>query len=256
MPPQDSAAPRRGALVLLAEHNPVNQRVAVLLLTRLGLVADVVANGRLAVEALDRCHYDCVLMACQMPGMDGFEATAEIRRRESHHRRVPIIAMTAQATTGDREKSFAAGMDDSICNPLTAGELQLALARVLVMNLPRQDAPLTLDESVLAVYREMCCDDTPDPVRELTAVFLEDANHRLAQLREAATLGDGTRLRAVAHSLRGMCGAIGALRMSEMSLALEQTAFDADQSRGELLSELAAEFARVRAALLALQTAA
>jgi HPt (histidine-containing phosphotransfer) domain-containing protein len=147
-------------------------------------------------------------------------------------------------------------MDDSISKPLTAGELQMALARVLLTSVPRQDAPLTLDESVLAVYRDMRSDDAPDPVAELTAVFLEDADDRLAQLRQAAALGDLTRLRAAAHSLRGMCGAIGAVRMGEMSLALEQTAFDADQSCGELLSELAVEFARVRAALHALQTAA
>jgi two-component system, sensor histidine kinase and response regulator len=256
MPTPEAIAPRRAALVLIAEDNPVNQRVAVLLLTELGFVADVVADGRLALEALDRCHYDCVLMSCQMRGMDGYEATAEIRRRESHHRRVPIVAMTAYAMTGDRERSLAAGMDDSISKPLTAGELQIALDRVLPASMPRADAPLTLDESVLAVYRGMRSADEPDPVAELTAVFLEDADDRLAQLRQAAALGDGTRLRAAAHSLRGMCGAIGAVRMSEMTLALEQTAVDANQSRSELLSELAVEFTRVRDALHALQAAA
>jgi CheY-like chemotaxis protein len=161
MPLQDSAAPRRGALVLIADDNPVNQRVAVLLLTQLGLVADVVADGRLAVEAVNRCHYDCVLMACQMPGMDGYEATAEIRRQESHHRRVPIIAMTADAMGADREKALAAGMDESIARPLTPGELQIALERVLLTIVPRRDAALTLDQSVLAVYRGMRSANAP-----------------------------------------------------------------------------------------------
>jgi two-component system sensor histidine kinase/response regulator len=256
IPSAASLAPRRAALVLIADDNPVNQRVAVLLLTQLGFVADVVADGRLAIEALDRCHYDCVLMSCEMRGMDGYEATTEIRRCESHHRRVPIIAMTAYAMTGDRERSLAAGMDDSISKPLTASELQMALDRVLPATMAPADAPLTLDESVLAVYRGTCSADEPDPVVELTAVFLEDADDRLAQLRQAAALGDAGRLRAAAHSLRGMCGAIGAVRMSEMTLALEQTAVGASQSRTELLSELAVEFSRVRAALHALQTAA
>ncbi len=116
-------------MILVVEDNVVNQKVATAMLSRLGHEVAVVSNGVEAVAALDENRYDVVFMDCQMPEMDGYEATREIRRREGDRRHTPIIAMTANAMKGDREKCLDAGMDDFMSKPIRREMIVEALAR-------------------------------------------------------------------------------------------------------------------------------
>ncbi len=267
------ASARSHAHVLVAEDNAVNQKVAVKMLERLGYRADVAANGLEAVEALSRIPYSAVLMDVQMPEMDGYEATMAIRRREyaeaqqgeTHRRggvvRTPIIAMTANAMQGDREKTLEAGMDDYVTKPVKPEELATALERWIPQ--PDGEAPDPeeatdgvaapggttdpLDRSVLAGLREL---GDQELLTELADLFLEDVPPRLEALREAIEGGDAASVGRAAHALKGSSANMGALRMSTICAELEDAGHSGELEHAlVLLGRLEAEFGRVRPAL-------
>ncbi len=253
------------AHVLVAEDNQVNQKVAVRMLERLGYRADVAANGLEALESLSRIPYAAVLMDVQMPEMDGYEATAEIRRREGTEGRTPIIAMTANAMQGDREKALEAGMDDYVPKPVKPEQLETVLERWIAQQEPSKpdvvakapdDDPTSsdgaeapLDESVLAGLRELQEEGEPDILNELIEMFLTDVPPQLVGLQEAMEAGDAQSVERIAHTLKGSCGNMGAVKMVALCSELEEIGRFGNLSRAPvLISRLEEEFGHVRAA--------
>jgi PAS domain S-box-containing protein len=261
-----SRRPENRPHILLAEDNPVNQQVAVKMLENLGYDVAVAANGREALDSLAHTTYAAVLMDVQMPEMDGYEATAEIRRREEGSpQRTPIIAMTANALEGDREKALRAGMDDYIAKPVKPAKLNAVLERWASAREGEPEAAgefpegvgnghappeNPMDPVVLDSLRELGGDDI---LAELAKLFLEDAEPRLAALGDAVKAGDARTVEQVAHVLKGSSGNMGARRMSGLAAELQDIGASGDLSKApESLRSLEAEFARVRPALAAL----
>jgi two-component system, sensor histidine kinase and response regulator len=223
------ARPPASARILVAEDNEVNQKVAVKILERLGYRVEVADNGREAVDAAAKTPYEAILMDCQMPVMDGFAATAAIRESQGSLGHTPIIAMTASAMVGDREKCLAAGMDDYVSKPVSPESLQ----EVLIRWLPRPSADSLeraegegagaegespVDPSVIDTLWSI--DEEGRLLEEVIETFLRIAPRRLESLREA--LGDPATLERVAHSFLGSCGNLGARRMADLCARLEQ----------------------------------
>jgi CheY-like chemotaxis protein len=241
--PETAPAKHPHFRVLVAEDNIVNQKVAVQQLSKLGYEADVAANGIEAVEALKREPYDLVLMDCQMPEMDGFQATAVIRKMEEGQRRTPILAMTANALQGDRERCLAAGMDGYIPKPVRLEKLAEALAH--------WDTPL--DASTIRYLRELEDAQNPDFLAKLTQAYIKDLPARLEEIRSALTAGDATALRVAAHTLKGSSANIGALRLQKAARMMEDLGKSGDTAGGaELMTEIESEAEAVKAALQAL----
>ncbi|MBA2794573.1 MAG: response regulator, partial [Thermoleophilaceae bacterium] len=248
--------------VLVAEDNPVNQAVVAQMLRKRGFSADIVSDGRQAVERLLDGSYAAVLMDCQMPELDGYAATGEIRIREGAGRHTPIIAMTAHAMEGDREKCLAAGMDDYVSKPLRADALEAALGRVLDgLDHPAltptlangnghgPDAGGPVDRSVLIALGEMS-DDEDDLLRDLIELFLEQTPPQLLSLREAVEQADANALREAAHALRGSSVTLGAGRMTGLCRDLEALGSAGDTGpAADLVSRLEASFRDVSQAL-------
>ncbi|AHY47707.1 PAS domain S-box protein [Rubrobacter radiotolerans] len=213
--------------VLVAEDNPVNQRVATRMLERLGYRVEIVGDGLEAVAAFRPGEYAAVLMDIQMPRMSGYEATAEIRRREAQApdaRRTPIVAMTANAMKGDREAALAAGMDDYLAKPVRPEDLAEVLsgwisgARHSSGNGSTEDPPAdrepVLDPHVLEGLLALEDETAPDLFRELVETFERDTRERLLALRSALERGDFQDVARTAHALKGSSANMGAFRMS------------------------------------------
>jgi CheY-like chemotaxis protein/HPt (histidine-containing phosphotransfer) domain-containing protein len=195
-----------GLRVLLVEDNAINEKVARRILERWGCTVDSAADGRAAVEAIARSTYDVVLMDVQMPEMDGYEATAEIRRRESG-RRTPIVAMTAHAMQGDAEKCLAAGMDDYVAKPVQPAALETALRRWAAPPV----APAPPDEPVFDPTRlEGLVGDDAEFRRQVLGEFLEMAPKLLARVDGSVAARDAAGIAAASHSLKGSARTLGA----------------------------------------------
>jgi PAS domain S-box-containing protein len=252
--PAVPAPAARRLRVLLAEDNVVNQRLAVRLLEKAGHAVTVAANGREAVAALDREAFDVVLMDVQMPEMGGFEATAVIREREkASGRHVPIVAMTAHAMKGDRERCLLAGMDDYVSKPVRAQELHEALAR-MVGGGEGASSPATGHRPPATPFDEAELLDRVggdrELLREVVRLFFETSPAMLAELRQAAAAGDAETLHRQAHTLKGMVGHFGARAAIEAALRLEVMGRDANLAGAEeACAALAAEVERLRPAL-------
>ena len=232
--PQSSLTPETISAhgrVLVAEDNATNQLVAVSILKKLGQRVDVAANGKEAIAALRGIPYDLVLMDCQMPEMDGFEATRRIRSGEAGkaHRSTPIIAMTARAMQGDREKCLDAGMDDYLSKPIDFGALSAALDRWLSVSTevveedrdgpPSATTKLIFDKAALS---DRLMGDQ-DLVREVLSVFLDDAPRRIAELRRRISEGNAAGAGEQAHATKGAAANVG-------GEALRKTAFEMEKA--------------------------
>ena len=256
------------ARILVVEDNQINQQVACGLLKKLGYHTHVAANGYEALDALRNIYYDAVLMDCRMPEMDGFQATAEIRRREAGDRHTPIIAMTANAMKGDRERCLQAGMDDYVSKPVRIEDLHAALSRALqVSSSPAanttpvtiaEPAPApapatrsdTIDWATLARLQKLNRPGKENAVLELIGWFLEDAPVRLATLHQAASQRDAVQLKESAHALKGAADHLGVHEVASLCASVERHAEDGCLvAATELLEDLDKAFDRARAAL-------
>ena len=212
---------RRALRVLLAEDNAVNQRLAVSLLEKRGHRVVVAGNGREAFEAFAGSRFDAVLMDVQMPEMDGFEATAAIRAREEESGgHTPIIAMTAHALKGDRERCLEAGMDAYITKPLRPRDLFQILEGVMP---PDGEAEPRIDEVAFDLSTALeRMDGDVELLKELAGLFVAECSKRMKEIRQAITRRDGAGLQNVAHTLKGSVGNFGARDAVEAAKLLEQ----------------------------------
>jgi PAS domain S-box-containing protein len=244
---RDAARPSAPALrLLVAEDNAVNRQLALALLRKLGYEADVVENGREALNAVEREAYDVVLMDVQMPELDGLEATARIR--DSLGSEGPtIIAMTANAMEGDRDECLAAGMDDYLSKPIRPDELARALARCRPRRARETLDGATLDRLVSALGGG---DEGREAVAELAGAFLEDADAQMATLRGAVARGDAQEAGRAAHTLKSNGATFGAEPFSELCRELEALGRRGELEAAPALVERAEEeWGRVREAL-------
>jgi signal transduction histidine kinase/CheY-like chemotaxis protein/HPt (histidine-containing phosphotransfer) domain-containing protein len=246
----------RNARVLLAEDNITNQQVALSILKKLGLRADAVANGAEAVKALETIPYDLVLMDVQMPELDGIEATRQIRSDQSavRNHQVPVIAMTAHAMQGDREKCLQAQMNDYVSKPISPH----SLATVLDQWLPKQ--PITtptqpdMENSQTPVFDRagMLARLMNDAalVETVSQGFLLDIPQQIAALKNYLASGDATGSERQAHSIKGASANVGGERLRKIALQLEHAANSGDlPAAASHLPALEAQFAALKHAM-------
>jgi CheY-like chemotaxis protein/HPt (histidine-containing phosphotransfer) domain-containing protein len=264
--------------LLLVEDNPVNLAVGEKLLSVLGYECDIAVNGQIALEKMATGRYNLVLMDCQMPVMDGYSATREWRDREvleKSSQRLPIVAMTANAMAGDRQRCLDAGMDDYLSKPVSREQLENCLQRWLPgrasfsprevpepaaakplasldpvsIATARSGAPAVfpvLDHGMLDELHEIAGDETA----RIISLFLEDAPRLIAQLESASTAPDLDTMRDAAHTLKSSSANVGAMALSTAAKRVELGARAMKLDRPAVAVALViAEYARARMAL-------
>ena len=203
--------------ILLVEDNPVNKKVALAQLRALGYTATAASNGFEALQALSQTPFEIVLMDCHMPGMDGYEAAAAIRKSEGHERHTWIIAMTADAMAGDREQCLAAGMDDYVSKPVRTEDLAAVLERA-----GRNIAEAPVDARNLDQLRSLPGENGENTLQTLIRMFRADAPRIVTELRDAIERADASALTIAAHSLKGSSSLFGAQRLQELCAQLQE----------------------------------
>ncbi len=279
MPTSDATLPNTGTAmrilgrVLMAEDNGVNQFVARNMLKSLGCEFDIVPNGKEALLAVQRGGYDIVLMDCQMPVMDGYVATREIRAWEQTQaggRRIPILALTANALVGDADTCRAAGMDDHLAKPYSRKQLGTIMARWLPPHLVEgsmdvertepipltQPAPLMgdfeLDQKALSNIRALDDGGNTFVLDEVIGMYLEEAPQNLARLRAALQAQNAAELGRVAHAFKSASQNVGASQLGDLCRQLERHGKAGNlASAAELVRAIEKMSDKVRPALLA-----
>ena len=250
--------------ILLAEDNPVNQRLALKLLEKRGHSAVVTANGKEALAAYTAEKFDLLLIDVQMPEMDGFAVTRAIREREAHARsahghnpvvsHIPIVAMTAHAMKGDRERCLEAGMDSYISKPLDPERLYEAIESLSAARAEANNIATEPEDSEKSVFdREALLTRVADDqnlLREIIELFLAEAPELMQALRASVECRDSSSLERNAHALKGAVGNFGTKGAYEVALKLETMGRSADLSRApEMLAELETKVSRLESAL-------
>ncbi len=260
--------------ILVAEDNETNQEVVVGILRKIGCRVDLADNGLEALNAFDRGTYDIVFMDCQMPVLDGYQAAAEIRHLERQRGpapRTPIIALTAHALEGDREKCLAAGMDDYLSKPFRTDEMLALLDRwqggLQTMNANRKpldagpsqprnwpageataDAPI--DRRVLHTLKELQIEGEPDILERVVTTYLSSSAPLIDQLADAHAAQDIEGMGQIAHRLKSSSANVGAMRLSEFNRLLEvDCKSNAGKSAQLMVTAIASEFSTVKHAL-------
>jgi two-component system sensor histidine kinase/response regulator len=211
--------------VLIVEDNPINQRVAALMLQKLGFAVDIANDGNEAIVAVERGAYSLVLMDCQMPRRDGYDATRAIRAAEGDGQRVPIVAMTASAMKGDREKALDAGMDDYLAKPVRVSDLIAILQRwvkpaqtadgAASIEAPKAETPTparadsVLDLTIMNGVRRLVDGSPTASFSDLVTTYLDNAKRLAAEAVAAAGGGDFDKVMECTHTLRGGSGNLG-----------------------------------------------
>ncbi|MEA1933063.1 MAG: response regulator [Thermodesulfobacteriota bacterium] len=249
---------KRRVRILVAEDNITNQKVAISILDKLGYSADAVADGREAVESLETIPYDIVLMDCQMPEMDGYEATEEIRKPGSKviDHNVPVIAMTANAMKGDREKCLKAGMDDYLPKPINPQELSDMLEKWITKQDSSQQKKATVGNIKPAqnifdragFLGRLMGDE--EIANEILGNFLKEIPRIFNALKEALDNGDAPSVQLQAHSIKGASASVGGEALRETAFEIEKAGKAGDLEIAKLcMPELKTQFDRLKEAI-------